>query len=48
MLKNISEIGLVETLRGLLMLLDILQQMKQNIEPDVSNVAHRMLECPDN
>lgn len=47
MLEDVRQVGLVETGGGRLMLLHVLQQFKKDLEAGVSDVPHRVLECPD-
>ena len=48
MLHDFDVVGLVEALRGFLVLAYILQEFEQYFETDLGYITHRMLECPYN
>ena len=46
-LHDFNVVGLVKDLSGLLILSNILQQLEQNLQADLGDVTHRVLERPD-
>lgn len=47
MLQNVGQVGLVEAGGGCFVLFDVLKEFEEDLETDVGDVAHRVLERPN-
>lgn len=47
MLQNVGQVGLVEAWGGCFVLFDVLKEFEKDLEANISDIAHRMLERPN-